>query len=251
MKCKICGESCELLFTTNNILGKYKANYLRCTNCGFIFIENPFWLEEAYTEPISELDNGILRRNDKFANYLARLLKNNAEFSSNDNYLDYGSGYGIFVRMMRDRGYNFFAYDQYCKNIFSQEYSIQPQTEMKFKLITLLEVIEHISDPFFFLQNLSEKASYIFITTELIPNIKINSVDDWHYFSPLPGQHISFFTNNSLKILSVKLGMYLESDKKQIHLLHKTKFSRHNYLDNRIKKYFYKKLDNYVKGVIK
>jgi len=249
MKCKICNESCELLFTTNNILGKYEANYLKCTYCGFIFIENPFWLEEAYTKPISELDDGILRRNDKFANYLARLLKNNTEFLSNDNYLDYGSGYGIFVRMMRDRGYRFFAFDQYCKNIFSQEYSIQPQTEMKFKLITLLEVIEHISDPFSFLMNLNEKASLFLITTELIPNIKIKSVEDWHYFSPLPGQHISFFTINALKILSAKLGMYLVSDEKQIHVLSKTKISKHAFIETKVKKYIYKELDNLVKGV--
>jgi transcription initiation factor TFIIIB Brf1 subunit/transcription initiation factor TFIIB len=60
MKCKIC-ESESFYFANANILNKYNAAYFKCTNCGFVQTEEPYWLEEAYSQPIAETDSGLCR----------------------------------------------------------------------------------------------------------------------------------------------------------------------------------------------
>src|SRR5690606_8306587 len=64
-------------------------------------------------------------------------------------YLDYGGGAGMFVRMMRDRGFNFWWSDKYCENIYSQKFSIQEsvKNEIVLEAITAFEVFEHLSEP--------------------------------------------------------------------------------------------------------
>jgi len=40
-------------------------------------------------------------------------------------FLDYAAGYGLFVRLMRDAGYNFRWSDLYCQNLFVRGWSHQ------------------------------------------------------------------------------------------------------------------------------
>ena len=47
MLCKIC-ESATEPFGEQQILQTFTARYLRCTHCGFVFVEQPTWLEQAY-----------------------------------------------------------------------------------------------------------------------------------------------------------------------------------------------------------
>ena len=37
-------------FDTAMILKKYKVNYWRCQNCGFIETDTPYWLDESYSD---------------------------------------------------------------------------------------------------------------------------------------------------------------------------------------------------------
>jgi len=115
MNCKICSSKANL-FGRQTILKKYSINYFNCTNCGFIFTEEPYWLEESYSSAISRTDIGTMNRNivsGLFLSLFIRFFK-----KRNGKYLDYGGGYGILVRLMRDFGYNFYSYDKYCKSLF-------------------------------------------------------------------------------------------------------------------------------------
>lgn len=216
IKCKICNEKSNKIFSSNLILNKYTANYFKCSNCGFTFIDNPFWLDEAYKNPIHEIDNGILKRNIKFSNILSKLIR--SEFNSNLNFLDYGGGYGIFTRLMRDKGFNFFSYDKYALNLISKEFTIHKLKDESFEIITLLEVLEHQENPLKFLNKILTHTKNIFISTEIIDK-DIKKIDDWHYFAPLAGQHISFFSVRSLEIIAEKYQLNLITDKKCMHFL--------------------------------
>lgn len=98
--CRICTHPVREIFR-KKILLKYKARYGLCPFCGFLQVENPLWLNEAYASAIASLDIGLVSRNLSMTNRLAPKFR---KFSNNDScYLDYGGGYGLFARMMRDK----------------------------------------------------------------------------------------------------------------------------------------------------
>ncbi|MFM6453388.1 MAG: methyltransferase domain-containing protein, partial [Planktothrix sp.] len=115
MKCKVC-DSQSNYFATAQILNKYDINYFQCLNCGFVQTEEPYWLEEAYSNAIAMSDVGLVFRNLMFSDLTSTLIFN--FFDHNSKFLDYGAGYGLFVRLMRDKGFNFYGFDKFCKNLF-------------------------------------------------------------------------------------------------------------------------------------
>jgi len=99
MKCKICRSNSNKIFNAI-IINKYKIDYFKCDNCGFLQVEEPYWLEEAYKSPINDSDTGLLERNIYLSRKVSVILY--FLFKKDGNYLDYGGGYGIFTRLMRD-----------------------------------------------------------------------------------------------------------------------------------------------------
>ena len=80
-----------------------------------MFILDPIWLGEAYAEPINRSDTGYVWRNLWARDKMRECI----EFNLNPDgiFLDYAAGYGLFVRLMRDAGYNFPWSDLYCQNL--------------------------------------------------------------------------------------------------------------------------------------
>ena len=103
-KCAIC-ESPKAHLFTKEVMHKYAAEYFKCNHCGFIQVESPHWLEEAYTSAITAHDIGLLHRNIKYSEHLTMLLY--SFFGTKGHYLDTAGGYGIFTRLMRDKGCDF------------------------------------------------------------------------------------------------------------------------------------------------
>ena len=60
---------------------------------------------EAYEAAIGITDTGILKRNHLFARRSSAVIA--SFYNSNKKFLDFAGGYGIFVRMMRDFGFDF------------------------------------------------------------------------------------------------------------------------------------------------
>src|SRR5688572_4643623 len=102
MFCKICENKCEEVFI-EKVLNKYQVKYFQCTDCKFIQTEEPYWLPEAYQNAIAKLDIGLIWRNLNFSKTVENIIKEN--FNVHGRFLDYGGGYGMFVRMMRDKGF--------------------------------------------------------------------------------------------------------------------------------------------------
>lgn len=90
MKCRICNYEAREVFQTI-ILGKYSAKYWHCSNCGFLQTENPYWLKEAYKEPISIYDTGIISRNILFAKFASTIIY--FLFNKNSKFVDFAGGY--------------------------------------------------------------------------------------------------------------------------------------------------------------
>jgi hypothetical protein len=50
-------------------------------------------------------------------------------------------------------------------------------------------------------------------------NIELKSVNDWWYFAPETGQHISFYTKKSLLMIAKQFGLNLYTNRCDLHLL--------------------------------
>lgn len=209
--CKICENNTDF-FSEAFLLNKYIIKYYICKNCSFIQTENPYWLKEAYSDAINYSDIGILKRNLDLINPTKNII--NFFFDKKQNFIDYGAGYGIFVRIMRDKGYSFFWNDRYCENLFARNFEA---TEDNYELLTAYEVFEHLENPLEEIKLMLKYSGNILFTTYLLPNNKPKP-GEWWYYALDHGQHISIYTKKSLEILAKKINKKLVSNGKNIHL---------------------------------
>jgi hypothetical protein len=217
--CKVCGAKNHFLFS-EKILGKYNISYYKCEFCGFIQTEEPYWTEEAYHSAITNLDIGYVYRNLMYKDFVSSFIAKNKPFNPSARFLDYGGGYGLFVRLMRDIGFDYYREDLYCENIFAQYFDVKDiNTNQPFEMLTCFEVFEHLVNPVSEIEKMLNYSKSILFSTELQPNIELKSSDDWQYFAPETGQHIAFFTKKSLEVLAEKFGLNLYTDNQTIHLL--------------------------------
>src|ERR1700744_1886540 len=122
MKSKLTGGETTLLFTAT-ILNKHQVKFYRCNETGFIQTEDPYWLEEAYSSAITKLDIGLLYRNINLSNTVDKVLVKYFDAKAN-TFLDYAGGYGVFTRLMRDKGFKFYSTDKYCQNLFAEYFDL-------------------------------------------------------------------------------------------------------------------------------
>jgi hypothetical protein len=214
MKCKIC-ESEVQNFSRTTVLNKYEIDYFQCQNCGFVQTEEPYWLEEAYSSPITKSDYGLVARNIAFARLTASVIIN--IFDHKAKFLDYGSGYGLLVRLMRDMGIDFWGYDKYCQSIFADEVLSEPEEE-GYELVTAFEVFEHFVNPIQDINKIFHFSKNILFSTELLPPNNPKPTE-WGYYVPHEGQHISIYTVNSLAEIAQKFNLNFYTNGTFIHLL--------------------------------
>jgi hypothetical protein len=220
MICKICNSNTPQTFTSK-ILKKYDVKYFKCDNCGYLFTEEPFWLEEAYSRSINLSDTGLLDRNIYVSKVLSVLIF--FCFNRNGSFLDYAGGYGVFTRLMRDIGFDFYWHDPYTKNLFANGFEKDLKSNFKFELLTAFEVFEHLVSPKEELEKMLGFSNTIIFSTELMPQ-EIPEPKDWWYYGFNHGQHISFYTEKTLNTLANQFKLnYYNID--EIHILTKRKFN--------------------------
>ncbi len=213
MLCKICQSPSHLAFTAD-VLGKYKASYFRCASCGFMQTEEPYWLAESYASAINDIDLGPVNRAMTGSNLIEGVVL--SSFDKDAKFLDYGAGYGVLVRLMRDRGFDFYWQDLHCQNLFAKHFAAQPG--MTFELLTAFEVFEHLDDPLAEIEKMLGYSPNLLFSTLLVPG-EPNAAEDWWYFGPDHGQHIAFYTLPALQAIARKFGLHLASDGTGTHLL--------------------------------
>lgn len=219
MTCTICDANTEPYFT-GMVIRKHKVHYYRCTSCNFIQTETPYWLDEAYESAISWLDVGLIQRNINLAPIVETLLRK--WFNASGRFLDYGGGYGMFVRMMRDRGFNFYRQDAYCTNLFAKYFDISDLNKSEtFEIVTAFEVFEHLPDPVREVERMLTLGNAILFSTEVQPSADVKP-ETWWYFMPDAGQHVSLYSRASLQALANRFGLFYNYNDNDLHL-----FSRH------------------------
>jgi hypothetical protein len=213
--CRICGGSVRELFS-GTVLGRHAVRYFECAACGLVQTEAPTWLAEAYAEPINPTDTGIMRRNLVLARITAAVI--NVFFDRRAHFLDFAGGYGIFVRLMRDRGFDFFWDDPHAPNLMARSFEGAQLAGERVELITSFESFEHFTDPVAELDRMLARGDSILLSTLLAPE-PAPALDAWWYYGTEHGQHISFYRARTLRHLATQRGLHVCSNGRNLHLL--------------------------------
>lgn len=223
MICNVCQSDMQYQFS-EKVLSRHAVSYFRCPRCALLQTENPYWISEAYEDAIVDADTGLVQRNISLARKVAPIIY--FLFGRNGKCLDFAGGYGMFTRIMRDYGFNFYWADPYCKNILVKGFELKNSVE-PISVITAFEVMEHVHQPIEFLENCicEYQVDTIIFSTQLYNGDTPRK--DWWYYVFSSGQHITFYTKETLQIIASKLnlhfvsanGIHLYSKKPINHLL--------------------------------
>jgi len=218
--CRVCKSTVSKIFSSN-VLQKYPVEYFQCSRCDYIQTENPYWLEEAYNSPINVSDTGMIMRNLWFRNVAATTIF--FLFDYKGKFLDYGGGYGVFVRMMRDVGYDFYWQDKYTENLFAQGFEFAETEKLPIDLLTCFEAFEHFVDPLAEFENLLCISRNILLSSEFVPE-PLPSPSEWWYYGVEHGQHIGFYQKKTFLYLAEKYNLNFYTNSQNIHLLTEKQF---------------------------
>jgi hypothetical protein len=180
------------------LLGKHDVGYSQCARCDLIQTEEPHWLEEAYSQAISQLDTGALHRNHQTSRLTALLAR---VVGVEGACLDYGGGHGVFVRMMRDLGFDFRWFDRYAENLYA--IGFDGPGDRRYSLVTAFEVLEHFADVRGDLDALlSPQHDFVLVGTLLHEGHQ----EGWWYYLPESGQHVAFYSRRTLQWIADHYG---------------------------------------------
>jgi hypothetical protein len=165
--------------------------------------EEPFWLEEAYNNPINLSDTGMLARGLYLAELTSLIIY--FFFDKNAKYIDYAGGYGLLTRRMRDIGFDFYWNDRYSTNLLARGFEYSADIG-HVELITSFESLEHFDRPLDEIEKMLSITKNLIFSTELLPD-PVPAPHEWHYFATQHGQHISFYSLQTLQYIASKYNL--------------------------------------------
>lgn len=209
VRCRICGSTAKIAFD-HKVLGRHDCHYYFCAGCGGLQTEEPYWLDEAYDSPVASADTGILVRNLDLARVTSLVLY--FLFDRRGRFLDAAGGYGIFTRLMRDIGFDYYWADKYSPNLVARGFEMVEDAELPYTAVTAFEVMEHLPDPVAFVDQIltNTGTDTIIFSTELFAG-EPPAPDEWWYYCFATGQHVSFYQKRTLELIGQRFGMRLYS----------------------------------------
>lgn len=207
MNCHLCHAITRTHFTAT-VLNQHEADYHYCAECDHLFVSEPTWLEEAYSDAIAQEDTDVAARNIFNALKLAAIDFLVLGDRGQGKYVDVAGGYGLLTRLMRDLGFDYFWSDRYARNLFARGFEYDP-TLGACLAVSAIEVLEHTTNPLEFIQQVltDHQSDTLIFTTEVFADNSPPLPDRWGYYAFATGQHIAFFSRRGLARLAERLGM--------------------------------------------
>ena len=230
--CMLCDTTTKFEFV-HKLRDDKTRNVYQCGTCGHIqIIPLPSHNDDEWYYQSNQMYKSALSQISKFQNEENLMNKYRAfsedEFkyfkkyiNKNQKIIDIGAGYGWFVELMRNKGYEVDGVEistekrqlveqrsgikLFCWNLL---YDISDAHKDYYDVISLIHVLEHISDPKTFLKKAAELLKPNGMIYIEVPNfddyIKI-LVAEYDAFSYFRG-HLSYFTAKTLSNLLINTG---------------------------------------------
>lgn len=223
--CEVCGETGhELCFVKNGY------EIVRCSNCGFMYVNNPptkEYLNALYSRPFFEGVSSLFsyveyERQERSASINARKRWEMIEdLIDGGRVLDVGCAFGSFLNAAPPRweshGVELSPYaaqlgkDRYGLKIFQGDFLEYDSEGMQFDLITFWDTIEHM----FFPLKVVEKASqlmksggYLILSTGDVESFFARLLGQrWYLY--IPPTHLFFFSADTISRLLRSNGLDL------------------------------------------
>lgn len=241
-ECRLCGGKLTEVFT-GKVLTKYDVKYFLCGGCGLLQTETPYWLEESYNDSIAVTDTGILLRNsdlvqktvvtlsalsepivrgEESKSFIKKILgkKEDILFGRfTAPILDYGGGYGLLVRLLRDVGLDAYWYDLYTQNLFAKGFEMKK--DEKYSAVIAFEVFEHFPEPLEQIGKIIQDCSPDLLVFSTVLYGDSPPAKDWWYYSFESGQHVAFYSRKTLEYIAEKFSLKLYTNGIEFHVLSK------------------------------
>ena len=195
--CKICQAKTQTLKDE-----KKELFYYRCSNCGFLYLDDKAIINREHEKKHYEKHNnsfectGYVKMFDTFIEEAITPYLNHLKTA-----LDFGCGKGpVLAELLRQKGLDVDQYDLYF-------YPEKVYENKKYDLITSTEVFEHLKEPIAILKvlvNALNSNGYIILMTQFPPKEDENFLK-WWYRRDIT--HIGFFTPKSFEIMAEKVGL--------------------------------------------
>ena len=206
--CEICGASASKYHKMNNI------NIYKCPNCNFIFSDRDSEIEFSYeTDLYVDLAENEVANREFYARARFKLLK---KYQKNiASILDVGCSSGIFLNAIKSKVQRCKGNDLSKKAVElarTKELDVELKSiydeDNSYDAITLVEVIEHISDLNLLLTKIYELLNndgiFYFQTGNTSSLEFFLAKRNWKYFDP--PSHCSYLGRKSIKLLFEKSG---------------------------------------------
>ena len=225
-KCEICSSN-----KFKKEFSKLGFKHVKCLNCGFIFVNpkpTPKLLKYYYENSISSkfFQQHIIEPTREYR--LKNIAKPRSEwlnsfFNQPGKYLDVGCSTGMIIESMKNLNWTCqgseFSLDaikiakHHGLNVSNSDLNDEDIFEKgSFDLITLFEVLEHVSDISDLITNirsLLKKEGLLIITVPNINGIEFKFIKENHT-NILPPAHINYFSEKSFQIIAEKFKFKIE-----------------------------------------
>ncbi len=200
--CRLCRSATSQVFT-RTVLFTHQVAYFHCPSCGGLQTEFPYWLT-ASRVPQSECFNGG-NASQILTNFL--LLRRVLEILNvrpKDRCVDFAGESGLFSRLMRDIGYQFFNFSKVGVNFTNAEFCVGgtwDKFNRSVRLTTIFNKAENFIDP------LAEWDAIFSTTTDyILGSTEIYSGQDsnWDYLAPESGQRTFFYSPATLAQIAMR-----------------------------------------------
>lgn len=200
--------------------------YIKCQKCGLVYIPRVSY--PNYEEDYYFFNSKYKRKQKRRANFFIKIIKSEIK-SNNIDLLDVGCGTGHFLYACNGQGWEATGADislagiQLCNetNDFQcVQFSHVDELlihfgDNRFNIITLWEVIEHITDPIKYLEiiiKLLKPGGKLFISTPNVDSFYSKYLkENWHGFQgKMSEYHIRYFNKKSLSYLLDQVGLKIK-----------------------------------------
>ena len=238
MICPLCQTQNSEVSSVNFSGSKAKGILIECKKCGLCYLgdylkDRKKIYDENYSVwgDVNEGEEKIVRESK--INNFDYLLKNIKQAGKNKKLLDIGTGRGYLLEAARKQGFDCYgvelseytskkALEKFPGKIFNGKLEESEYPDNFFDVITMTDVIEHITNPIGFFEEIKRilrKNGIILITT---PNtssvIRKIMAKNWFQYKE---EHVIYWNRTSIEFLMRKIGfkvLKINNNKKKLTL---------------------------------